>query len=84
MSVFSRGVAELAPKPYLALRPEDMQRLGAAEGDEVVLSLNGMTLRVLAKSGPWLADGLAGLSVGLPGMPAVSLPAWGKATRVKG
>ena len=76
LSVLSRGVAELAPKPYLALRPEDMQRLGAADGDEIELILNGVTLRLPAKSAPVLAHGLAGLPVGLPGMPAVSLPAW--------
>ena len=76
LSVLSRGVAELAPKPYLALRPEELQRLGAADGDEIELTLNGVTLRLPAKSAPGLANGLAGLPVGLPGMPAVSLPAW--------
>jgi NADH-quinone oxidoreductase subunit G len=76
LSVLSRGVAELAPKPYLSLRPEDMQRLGVAEGDEVALTLNGATLCLPAKSAPGLANGLAGLPAGLPGMPAVSLPAW--------
>jgi NADH-quinone oxidoreductase subunit G len=76
LSALSRGVAELAPKPYLALRPEDLERLGAAEGDEIELALNGATLRLPAKSAPGLARGLAGLPVGLPGMPAVSLPAW--------
>jgi NADH-quinone oxidoreductase subunit G len=77
LSVLSRGVAELAPKPYLALHPEDLRRLGAAEGDEIELTLNGATLRLPAKSAPGLANGLAGLPAGLPGMPAVSLPAWG-------
>ena len=76
LSVLSRGVAELTPKPYLALRPEDLQRLGAADGDEIELTLNGAPLRLPAKSWPTLANGLAGLPVGLPGMPAVSLPAW--------
>jgi NADH-quinone oxidoreductase subunit G len=76
LSVLSRGVAELSPKPYLALRPEDLQRLGAAEGNDIELTLNGVTLRLPAKSAPGLAKGLAGLPVGLPGMPAVSLPAW--------
>jgi NADH-quinone oxidoreductase subunit G len=76
LSVLARGVAELAPKPYLALRPEDLQRLGAAEGDEIELTLNGVTLRLPAKSARVLAHGLAGLPVGLPGTPALSLPAW--------
>jgi NADH-quinone oxidoreductase subunit G len=88
LSNFSRGIAELAPKPFLALRPADLQRLGAAEGDEIEMTLNGATLRFPAKSWPWLASGLAGLTVGLPGMPAVSLPAWvalrGKAATTDG
>jgi NADH-quinone oxidoreductase subunit G len=88
LSVLSRGVAELAPKPYLALRPEDLRRLGAADGDEIELTLDGVALRLPAKSWPTLANGLAGLPVGLPGMPVVSLPAWaalrGKATAEAG
>ncbi|MGO8705698.1 MAG: NADH-quinone oxidoreductase subunit NuoG [Candidatus Brocadiia bacterium] len=76
LSVLSRGVAELTPKPYLALRPEDLKRLGAADGDEIELTLNGAPLRLPARSWPTLANGLAGWPVGLPGMPAVSLPAW--------
>jgi NADH-quinone oxidoreductase subunit G len=76
LSILSRGVAELAPKPYLALRPEDLQRLGAAEGSEIELTVNAVTLRLPAKSAPWLAHGLAGLPTGLPGMPVVSLPVW--------
>ena len=51
LSVHSRGVAELAPKPYLALSPEDLQRLGAADGDEIELTLDGATLRLPAKRG---------------------------------
>ena len=76
LSVHSRGVAELTPKPYLALSPEDLKRLGAADGDEIELTLNGAPLRLPAKTWPTLAHGLAGYPVGLPGMPTVPLPAW--------
>jgi NADH-quinone oxidoreductase subunit G len=35
LSMFTPGVAELAPKPYLGLNPGDAERLQRAKGGEV-------------------------------------------------
>jgi NADH-quinone oxidoreductase subunit G len=70
LSALSPGVADLAPKPYVAMHPDD------AAADEVSLTIAGKTQRLPVKRLSDLPRGVAGLPVGLPGSPAVELPAW--------
>jgi NADH-quinone oxidoreductase subunit G len=78
LSVLSPGIAELAPKPYVAVGAKDAERLGLGEGQEATLSLGAVTLRLAVRVRPALPQAVAGLPVGLPGMPWVALPAWGR------
>jgi NADH-quinone oxidoreductase subunit G len=82
LSVLAPGIAELTPKPYVAVGPQAAAELGVKEGDEVALALGGLVERLPVRVRPALAAGLAALPVGLPGMPVVALPAWGRLTRV--
>ncbi len=77
LSVLSPGIAERSPKPYVGLSPEDAALLGLDEGDLMVLKLDRsyeLPLRII----PGLAQGVAGLPVGLPGLKGIDLPAWGE------
>lgn len=78
LSMFTPGVAALAPQPYVAVSRRDAERVGLGDGWQVELLLAGrsyvLPLRVHAR----LPAGVACLPVGLPGAPAVSLPAWGR------
>jgi NADH-quinone oxidoreductase subunit G len=76
------AVAELIPKPYIAIAPEDAARLQLKEGDEAEVRLNGSTQRLTIRLREEMPKGLAGLPVGLPGVETVELPAWGKIARV--
>ncbi len=58
-SVLTPGIAELAPKPYVALNPDDAERLNVWEGQ--VLAVQGQPLPV--KLAPALPPGLVGLMV---------------------
>lgn len=69
LSVLAPGVAELAPKPYLALHPADAARLAVAEGQEVEFSAFGVAYRFPVRILPSLAEGLVGPPAGLPGVP---------------
>jgi NADH-quinone oxidoreductase subunit G len=69
LSVLAPGVAELSPKPYVALHPADAGRLGVAAGQEVDLLALGTAHRLPVRILPSLAEGLAGLPAGLPGIP---------------
>lgn len=81
LSVLAPGIAELAPRPYLALSPEDATSLRVADGMEVNVVFNKMTVRLPVKVMPTLPDGVAGLPAGLPGLPGADLPIWGKISR---
>jgi NADH-quinone oxidoreductase subunit G len=81
LSVVSRGIAQLAPEPYVALRPEDMERIGVKEGGQVRVAVAGAEYRLPVRVRPSLPEGVAGLPVGLVGGPVVELPAWVEVSR---
>jgi len=81
LSMLTPGVAELAPAPYVALNVADAERLQAAEGEPVSLQVGPLTLTLALRVAPSLPPGVAGLPVGLPGLPYAQLPGWGKVSR---
>ncbi|MGH8684002.1 MAG: NADH-quinone oxidoreductase subunit NuoG, partial [Nitrosospira sp.] len=86
MSVFAPGIADLVPRPYLALHPDDAAELGLAAGSDLQVQLElgggGQTgYRLPVKLRAELECGVAGLPVGLQGLTGVTLPAWGKVTK---
>ncbi len=80
LSVHTPGVARLSPEPFLGLNPEDAQRLGVSDGSRVRLAVNGLAQDLPVRMMDSLPEGLAGLPVGLPGMPHLELPDWGEVT----
>jgi NADH-quinone oxidoreductase subunit G len=65
-------VAELAPKPYVALNPADARTLGVGENMLLDVNLPGTALRLPLKLKPALARGTVGLPAGLAGMPYIA------------
>jgi NADH-quinone oxidoreductase subunit G len=78
LSMLAPGLAELAPRAYLALNPDDAQRLGLAEGVAATLSLDGQEYRLPVKLHASLPAGVAGLPVGLEDLPGSPTTGWGK------
>lgn len=81
LSVSSKGIAELAPQPYLALSPGEAERHGLREGEELDVELGGRMRRLALKLIPTLPPGVAGVPAGLPGLEGVTLPTkieWGR------
>ncbi len=80
LSLMTPGIAERAPAPYVALRPEDAAALRAREGRWLVVRTDTarrvLPLRVMAD----LPPGCAGLPVGLPGLDGMPVPAWATIT----
>jgi NADH-quinone oxidoreductase subunit G len=74
LSVLTPGVAERAPQPYLALNPEDAQDLHLEAGESVRVKFQDTEITLPARLEATLPKGLAGIPVGLPGMPWLSLP----------
>jgi NADH-quinone oxidoreductase subunit G len=78
LSLSAAGIAELAPKPHIAVNTADF-----AEGMEVEVALADGAFRVPVRLRPDLPQGVAALSTGLPGLTGVKLPAWAKIARPK-
>jgi len=66
--MLSPAVAELAPRPYLALNAEDIKHLKIAEDDMITLIGKTDRLELPVKQDDSLPKGVAGLPFGLPGM----------------
>ena len=75
------AVAQLAPKPYLAISAADAERLQLQEGSQVEVKLDGTTqkLPVVVQAG--LPKGVAGVPAGLVPVEGSRLPAWSKVSR---
>jgi NADH-quinone oxidoreductase subunit G len=81
LSILTPGVAERAPQPYLGLNPDDANGLPVKDGEELELSIDSAVYRLPVKFMPELPAGVAGLPVGLSGLPGFVLPAWGTLVR---
>ena len=75
------AVAQLAPKPYVALSAADAERLEVEEGAPVELTLAGSAQQLPVVIQPNLPKGVAGLPAGLLPMDGAGLPAWTKLSR---
>ena len=84
LSMYAPGIAQRAPGAYIALNHEDAERLDAREGDWLELWLPWMDTRAPCALVPSLVTGTAGVPVGLPGLPYISLPARARLARVEG
>lgn len=64
-------IQQRIPQAYAALGTADAQRLGLQEGSFLNMTIDQQHLRLPVRIDSQLADGLLGLPVGLPGIPAV-------------
>ncbi len=83
LSRLSPAVAERVPASYLALSAKDAAGLGAAAGDPVTVTIGDLTFAVPVKTDAGLPENVAGLPVGLPQLPVLSLPAYGTIAKGK-
>jgi NADH-quinone oxidoreductase subunit G len=84
LSMYAPGIAQRASAASLGLNEEDAARLGVREGDWLELWLPWMDARARCSLVPSLVTGTAGVTVGLPSLPYISLPARARLTRVEG
>jgi NADH-quinone oxidoreductase subunit G len=76
-SLHAPAVAELAPKPYVALNMDDAQQAGLRPESLAEVRLEGGTYRVQVRVRADLPRGVAALLVGVAPVMGVHLPAWG-------
>ena len=76
LSVHAPGIAQLAPKPYVAIPSAEAERLGFKDGQPVTLTIGQRTWRLPLKARPGLPAGVAAVPSGLPESCGLELPAW--------
>lgn len=78
LSAQSAPVAARAPAPYVAINAAAAEALQRADGDAVALELDGGSVDLVLRVHPSLPDDVATVLIGSPGLPAASLPSWGR------
>jgi NADH-quinone oxidoreductase subunit G len=77
LSAHAHAIAELIPKPFVLVSVGMASQLRLNEKSIYKISINGNTLEAVILTDPHIPDGIAGISVLLPEMPFIDLPAWG-------
>jgi NADH-quinone oxidoreductase subunit G len=76
LSIYTKGISQLSPLPYLALSVHDAARLQAANGDLIAIKTDGDTYTFPLLIQETLHDGIVVLPAGLIGTDAYSWGAW--------
>ncbi|HEY0898101.1 MAG TPA: hypothetical protein VGD90_02160, partial [Sphingobacteriaceae bacterium] len=78
LSVYTAGIQERMPPPYLALNQEDASRLEVVEGQELLLTVDSIEFRLPVKVIASLPMGCAGLPYNIQSLTGISWPAFGE------
>ena len=76
MSVYTIGIMERAPEPYIGLSPVDAKMLNAAEGSLVAIKIDKHMYSYPVKIIDSLRNGVVLVPKGLPGMPGMNWGEW--------
>ncbi len=83
LSAHAHAIAELIPKPFVLLSNGMALKYKLIDKTSCRISINGNNLEAMVIIDPHVPDGVAGVSVLLPGMPYVELPAWGSVEGIR-
>jgi NADH-quinone oxidoreductase subunit G len=72
------SMAQRIEEPFVLMNEKDADKISLREGDSVQLELLKISLTLKVKIENSLHQGMAGLSVNLPGMPFIDIPGSGK------
>jgi NADH-quinone oxidoreductase subunit G len=82
LSAFAPAMDERIAPAVLAVHPEDARTLGASDGGLVEIKHSGRHHRIRIRAEPGMVRGVAALTVGVPGIAWMPLPAWMAIRRV--
>jgi NADH-quinone oxidoreductase subunit G len=77
LSAKSASVSKRVPNPYLLLNRKESAKLKLMEGATIEFDASGQHYQLPIKFSDSIAQGIAGLPIGLPKLSYVGLPAWG-------
>jgi len=77
LSSAASAISKRIPEPFLSLNLKDAERSGIRNGDLIQIKIEETKIKIKVKTGNDLPQGIAGLSVNLPGMQFINLPCRG-------
>jgi NADH-quinone oxidoreductase subunit G len=75
-------ICQRIQEPFVYLNQKDTELIGAADNDLIQIEISGSKLKIKIKIENSLRQGIAGLSVNLPGMQFIDLPGRGKIYKI--
>jgi NADH-quinone oxidoreductase subunit G len=78
LSAVSPSIIERIQEPFVFINPKDSEIFQLSDGESVMLEISNIKLNVKVKTEKSIVQGMAGLSVNLPGMPYTDIPGSGK------
>jgi NADH-quinone oxidoreductase subunit G len=83
MSSAASALSQRIPEPFVYLNPKDAEMLKLEADALVQLEIENTILTIKVRTEASINQGMAGLSVNLPGMPFVDFPGRGKFEKMK-
>ncbi|MDB5015053.1 MAG: NADH-quinone oxidoreductase, chain, partial [Daejeonella sp.] len=77
LSIYSAGVKERSPQPYIAIAKQDAEKLNIREGETLQLKINDRIFNLKTIIKEELAKGVAGIPFNIPDLCGLNLPAKG-------
>jgi NADH-quinone oxidoreductase subunit G len=82
LSSVSSSISKRIQEPFLILNQMDAEKLDVQESDFIQVKVADVEFKVKVRIENSLQQGMAGLSVNLPGMPFIELPTYGKFQKI--
>jgi NADH-quinone oxidoreductase subunit G len=77
LSSASPAAGSRIENPFILLNRGDCEKIHVKENELIRVNITGNTLEARIRTDHGIPDGIAGLSIGLPGMSYFKLPGWG-------
>ncbi|MEJ6979901.1 NADH-quinone oxidoreductase subunit NuoG [Pedobacter sp. P351] len=83
LSIYTKGISDRAPKPYVAISKHDAEKLDINEGEIIQVRIQEHDYALPVKIKGELSDGIAGLPYQIPGLNGIAWPAKGILTKTE-
>jgi NADH-quinone oxidoreductase subunit G len=81
LSIYTPGIAERSPQPYIAINKHDAASFNISENDMMQVQITDQLYQLPAKIKEELPEGLAGIPFNIPGLSGIAWPATGILTK---
>jgi NADH-quinone oxidoreductase subunit G len=81
LSIYTPGIAERSPQPYIAINKHDAESLNISQNDIMQVRIGDQRYELPARINEELPEGIAGIPFNIPGLSGIGWPAKGILTK---